>query len=112
MSAVAIVELMIELVPDGGKALEQRDGPQALEIVQEIEGALMSAMEGTLANVLLWEQFLLTPGEVASALTGVVQALMEADPVLAEWLEAALVRYRRVSVPSNEALSNEGRRPL
>ena len=107
MDAAAIVELMTETVSDGGTALEQRNGPQALEIAQEIEGALMSAMEGTLANVLLWEQFLLTPGEVASALTGVVQALMEANPVLAEWLEAAMMRYKQVA-----AESSKGRRSL
>lgn len=97
MSAREIVELMTELVPDGGAALERRDGPQALAVAQEMEGALMSAMEGKLGHVLLWEQFLSTPGEVALALTGVVQALMEADLILAEWLEAALVRYRQAA---------------
>ena len=94
MSAREIVELMTELVSDGEAALEQRDGPEALAVAQELEGALMSAMEGKLANVLLWEQFLATPSEVALALCGVVQALMKEDPVLAEWLEAALVRHR------------------
>jgi hypothetical protein len=93
MSAREIVERITELVLDGGATLEQRDGPQALAVAQEIEGALMSAMEGTLANVVLWEQFLSTPHEVALAVVGVVQTLMEADPVLAEWLEAALARY-------------------
>ena len=93
MSAREIVERTAELVPDRGAMLEQRDGPRALAVALEIEGALVAAMEGTLANVLLWEQFLSTPHEVALAVVGVVQALMEADPVLAEWLEAALVRY-------------------
>lgn len=97
MSAREIVERMTELVPDRGAALEQRDGPRALAVAQEIEGALMSAMEGKLANVVLWEQFLSTPNEVSSAVANVVQALMEADPVLAEWLEAALVRYRKAA---------------
>lgn len=95
ISAREIVELLTELVSDRRAALEQRDGPQALAVAQEIEGVLMSAMEGKLANVLLWEQFLSTPREVALAVVGVVQALMEADPVLADWLEAALVRYRQ-----------------
>ena len=97
MSAREIVELMVELVPDHGATLKQQDGPRAVAIAQEIEGALMSAMEGKLANVLLWEQFLSTPGEVALALIGVVQMLMDADPVLADWLEASLVRYRQAS---------------
>ena len=97
MSAREIVERMIELVPDRGATLEQRDGPRALAVAQEIEGALMSAMEGTLANVVLWEQFLSTPNEVSAAVIGVVQALMEADPVLADWLKAAMVRYKEAT---------------
>ena len=99
MGAKEIVELMTELVRDGGEAVERRDGPQALAVAQEMEGALMSAMEGKLGYVLLWEQFLTTPDEVALALTGVVHALMEADPVLAEWLEGALARYRQAAAP-------------
>jgi hypothetical protein len=97
MGAREIVKLMTELVPDGGAALERRDGLHALAVAQEMEGALMSAMERKLGYVLLWEQFLTTPDEVALALTGVVQALMEADPVLAEWLEAALARYEQAA---------------
>ena len=98
MGAAEIVGLMTELVLDGGATLERRDGPRALAVAQEIEGALMSAMEDRLAYVLLWEQFLSTPGEVAAALTGVVRALMEADPAWAEWLEAALERHAQASV--------------
>jgi hypothetical protein len=122
-SAREIVEWMAEFVADGETTLEQRDGPRALAIAQEIEGALMSAMEGKLANVMLWEQFLLAPREVDEAVTcsenapapvsgalallsfavnrvhcnSVVQSLTEADPVLREWLEASLVRYRQAS---------------
>jgi hypothetical protein len=94
VSAREIVDLMTELVSGGETALEQRDGPEALVVAQEIEGALMSAMEGKLANVLLWEQFLSTPGKVTLALTSVVHRLMEADAILAKWLEAALIRYK------------------
>jgi hypothetical protein len=97
MSCQEIVELMTRLVADGPVALEQQAGLQAVEVAQEIEGALMSAMEGRLANVVLWEQFLSTPNEVASAVVGVVQMLMDADPVLTEWLEAAWVRYEQAA---------------
>jgi hypothetical protein len=94
-AAQEIVELMTCLVADGPAALEQQAGLQAVEVAQDIESALMSAMEGKLANVVLWEQFLSTPSEVASVVVGVVRALIDADPVLAEWLEAALVRYKQ-----------------
>lgn len=108
MGAREIVELMTELVPDGGVALERRDGLQALAVAREMEGALMSAMEGNLGHVLLWEQFMSTPGEVALALIGVVQALMEADLVLAEWLKEALVRYRQATWARADGPLNQG----
>jgi hypothetical protein len=88
---------MSELVADRGRALEQRDGARALAVAQEMEGALMSAMEGKLANVVLWEQFLLAPSEMEAPVTAVVGSLMEADPVLREWLEASLLRYEQAS---------------
>jgi hypothetical protein len=103
LTAAKIVELMQALVPDHGAMLERRDGPGALLVAQEIEGALASAMESKLANVLLWEQFLSTPDKVALALTGVVKRLMGTDPVLADWLAAALERYNEASTALGES---------
>jgi hypothetical protein len=97
MTAQEVVELMTCLVADGPAALEGQAGLQAVQVALEIEGALMSAMEGKLANVVLWEQFLSTPQEVALAVVGVVQALMDSDLVLAGWLAAALDRYRQAT---------------
>jgi hypothetical protein len=97
MAAAEVVDLLMELVPDGGDALEKRAGTDALEIAQEIEGALMAAMEGTLANVLLWEQFLSTPAQVSAALASVLQTLVDEDPMLAEWLDSALVRFKKAT---------------
>ena len=92
-----IVQLMSELLVDDGEALEQRDGLPAADVAREVQAALMNAMERKLSYVVLWEQFLSTPDEVASAQAGVVQALMDADPVLAGWLEESLARYRQAA---------------
>ena len=97
MVAGEIVELVSELVADDRAMLERRDGPQALDVAREVQAALMSAMESKLSYVVLWEQFLSTPGEVAAAVSGVVQVLIDADPVLAGWLEEALARYRQAA---------------
>jgi hypothetical protein len=88
---------MAELVSVGEAELEHRDGAQALQVLREMQGALMSALESQLSYVVLWEQFLVTPHEVALALTSVVQALMDADSMLADWLTAALDRYRQAA---------------
>ena len=97
MSVRAIVELLSELVSGGDADFERRHGAQALVVSHEIQAALMAAMESDLSYVVLWEQFLLTPHEVDQALVNVIQALAAADPVLAEWLDEALERYRQAA---------------
>ena len=54
-------------------------------------------LEGNLGHVLLWEQFLRTPAEVAAPLSSVVESLAAADGVFAAWLASALERYHRAS---------------
>jgi hypothetical protein len=85
-----------ELVSAGDAEFENQHGAPALDILYEVQAALMAAMESDLSYVVLWEQFLLTPQEVDQALVGVIQALAAADPVLAKWLEEALERYSQV----------------
>lgn len=97
MSAKVIVELMSELVSVGETEIERRHGAQALEVLYEIQGALMAALESDLSYVVLWEQFLRTPQEVDLALVSVIQSLADGDAVLAEWLEEALGRYREAA---------------
>ena len=97
MSASAIVELLSELVSARDAEFEDLHGAQALDILYEVQAALMAAMESDLSYVVLWEQFLLTPQEVQLALVSVVQVLMGADSVLAEWLGVALARYRQTA---------------
>ena len=90
-----VVDLMAAMVPENGKALERECGAQALVVAQEIQAALMAQFEGNLGRVMLWEQFLRTPEEVALAVVGVVQALAEGDKELADWLRASIERYRQ-----------------
>ena len=95
MSTSTIVELLSELVSAGDAEFEDLHGAQALGILYEVQAALMAAMESDLSYVVLWEQFLLTPQEVDLAVVSVIQALMAADPILDDWLEAAQERYRQ-----------------
>ena len=97
-----LVRLMTDLVPEGGLLLERCAGPVAVEVAREIEAVVMSQLEGNLGHVLLWEQFQQTPGDVAQALAGVLDTLMQRDPVLASWLEESLRRYQREAVPEED----------
>ena len=96
-SVQEIVHLMIELVADGAAAFELVHGSDALNVAQEVEAVLMARLEGNLGHVVLWEQFLRTPEEVADAVSGVVQQHVDRDPVLAAWLQDAESRYRDIA---------------
>lgn len=95
MRAREIVQLMVELAADGGRTLERQRGPSAAEQAWRIQAALMDRLEGNLGHVVLWEQFLETPEAVTPALVSVVRSLLDADPSLAGWLDAALEAYRQ-----------------
>lgn len=94
MDARQVVQILVELEREGETAFGRRYGTQARDVAHEMEAALMAQMESNLGHVLLWEQFLSTPEEVAPALVSVVRVLASADPVLAGWLDESLARYR------------------
>lgn len=89
-----LVKLMADLIPEGGQQLERCTGPAALEVAREIEAVVMAQLEGNLGHVLLWEQFQQTPDDVAQALVGVLDRLMQGDPTLTGWLSESLRRYQ------------------
>ena len=84
---------MTERVSEGQAAFEDRYGSAALEVVLEIQGALMARMEENLGHVVLWEQYLRTPEAVSDALVSVIQLYIDQDSVLAGWLETAVERF-------------------
>ena len=89
-----IVGRLAELVSEGEAAFAQRHGEAALGTIREVQAALMEQFERTLSYVVLWEQFLKTPHEVADAVASVVRASVADDPLLAEWLQATWVEYQ------------------
>jgi hypothetical protein len=98
MSSVReIVRLMVELVSDGAAAFELAHGSDSLGVAQEVEAALMARLEGNLGHVVLWEQFLRTPKEVADAVSGVVQQYVDHDLVLETWLQDAASRCTAIT---------------
>jgi len=93
VGAQEVIDLLVETVSAADDAVKPAE--QAAQVAHEIEAVLMEQMEGNLGHVLLWEQFLRTPDEVASALRNVVESLMRADAELSAWLGDALARYRQ-----------------
>ncbi len=108
VSAQEIVEVVGELVPDEGAALERRRGPQALAVAREIETALVPHLEGNPAYAPLWQQFQAAPQAMAPALAGVLQVLLAADAALARRLDTLLDRYRQAATPASTAINTGG----
>jgi hypothetical protein len=92
-----VVEVLVRLESEGEPAFEQAYGEDALSAAREIEGTLMALMEYNVGHVVLWEQFLRTPDEVASALESVVASLLQRDQALGDWLTRSLDRCRTVT---------------
>ncbi|MBN1639988.1 MAG: hypothetical protein JXA09_02040 [Anaerolineae bacterium] len=86
---------IVDLLAGVARGDEPTGDADALVLAQEVQAALMAALEGNLGHVVLWEQFLRTPDEVADALVGVVEAVMRRDAALAEWLREAWARWRQ-----------------
>ena len=108
MGAQEIVEVVAELIPDDGVALEQAHGPQALVVARQIEAALVPRLEKDPAYAPLWRAFRAAPLQQAPALTGVVQVLLAADAALARRLDALLEEYRRAKGASGTTIRTGG----
>lgn len=100
-----IVTVLAELVPDGGTALAQRAGPQALAYAHAIEGEIVPRLEAQPAYAPLWQQFQGQPQVLSPALIGLVQVLVQGDPALPARLEALLQEFRQAQqahAPGNQ----------
>jgi len=100
-----IVTVLAEIVPDGGTALAQRGGPQALACAHAIEGEIVPRLEAQPAYAPLWRQFQAQPQVLAPALVGLVQVLVQGDPALPARLEALLKEFheaQKAHAPGNQ----------
>ena len=108
MGAQEIVEVVGELVPDDGVALEQAHGPQALAVAQQMQATLVPRLEGDPAYAPLWRAFRAAPLQQAPALAGVTQVLLAADAALARRLDALLEEYRQAKGASGTTIRTGG----
>lgn len=92
--ATEIVNVLAELLPDDGARLEARAGSQARTHAQAIQGELVPRLEENPAYATLWQQFEAQPQAQAPILAGIVQVLIQNDPVLETRLQALLRQYQ------------------
>lgn len=94
-----MVDVMAEVVPDGGTALAHR-APQALAPAQAMEAALAPRLEANPTYAPLWQAFQAAPETSKPLLVGVVQMLVQSDPALARALDGLFSDYRQATANS------------
>lgn len=108
MDAREIVEVVGEIVPDDGAALEQEHGPRALVVAQQLRAALAPRLEGNPMYAMIWQQFQAAPEEKTKFLVLAVEELLQADAALARRLDTLLAEYRQARDAPSTTISTGG----
>ena len=100
-----VVAVVRDLIVQGDRAFVERHGEQGLSSAQAIHSLLADRLGGELAGRLslgaLWRDFEAEPDSTAPSVVGALEALVEADPSLAQELEVLFSEYEvAVSTPS------------
>jgi hypothetical protein len=97
-----VVEILSELIQDGATAVQQWHGAEALTVARGIRALLSTYLREQLPYTSIWEEFTLEPQKAEAQLTGVLEMLVEANPGLAQEIDALLGEYRKaVGPPGN-----------
>lgn len=107
-TAERIVKVLAEVVPDGGTALAQRAGPQALDQAQAIQGEIVPRLAANELTARAWQTFQQSPQAQATGLIAAVQLLLGADAALAQRLDALLDAYQRATGRTNTVNTGGG----
>jgi hypothetical protein len=89
-----IVNVLTECYARGEGPFEEDYGPGALIAMQDIAGLLKTELESQTNHGALWEAFEADPRGMAPDLSGALEALIEADPGLADKLDALGEEFR------------------
>ena len=107
MDVQEIVDVMAEVVSDGGTALARR-APRALVPAQAIEAELAPRLEANSTYAPLWQAFQASPETSRPILVGVVQVLVQNDPALGRKLDDLLDAYRQAIASNTTTTINTG----
>lgn len=87
MAVEDLVELLVIYLRSGEQAFAEHRGGQALAAVEDARDLLREELTEQVKHQALWEDFTANPQDHAAELTGVLEALIEADPGLGEALD-------------------------
>jgi hypothetical protein len=88
-----IVHIVSELIAEGEEAMAQRHGPQAVSAAQGARSLLAERLRQDVSYDALWADYEADPRGTAAELAGTLEALIEADPSLAQELDAFMQEF-------------------
>jgi hypothetical protein len=107
-----VVRILRDHIQDGGVTLTRRYGAQADTVAEDMRLLLAARLRRESAFASLWDRFEIEPQTVAAELTGALEALLEADPALAQRLNGFIEEYHRAIAPSrNRSLRDDTAKP-
>jgi len=111
MAVEDVVTLVTEYCADGQDTFEDLHGPEAAIVAEDAIDLLKGELSGQLNYDALWAEFEAAPGETAPDLAGALEAVIEADPGLAEKLEALIKEYYAAGRQEDETIGPEMAEP-
>jgi len=99
MAVADVVTVLMEYCEDGEETFRDLRGPEAVIAVQDVIDLLQGELGGQLDYGALWDEFEAAPRQTAPDLIGALEAMIEADPGLADKLEVLLEEYYATSGP-------------
>jgi hypothetical protein len=103
MAVEDVVAILTDYYQSGEEAFGERHGGEALIVVRDILDLLETELEEELQYDALWEAFEADPRGTAVDLSGRLEALVEADPGLAEQLDLLVGEYHAAGRAAAEA---------
>jgi hypothetical protein len=107
MAVEDVVTILMEYCEDGEETFRDLHGPEAAVAVQDVVDLLEGELAGQLEYDALWSEFESAPRETAPALSGALEAMIEADPGLGEQMELLLEEYYSTSSPVGPAVGDQ-----
>jgi len=107
MAVEDVVTILMEYCEDGEETFRDLHGPEAAVAVQDVVDLLEGELGGQLEYDALWSEFESAPRETAPALSGALEAMIEADPGLGEQMELLLEEYYSTSSPVGPAVGDK-----
>ena len=97
MSVQEVTRTIRSYLEEGEDTFRERYGPEAVTAIEDLITMLKLRLEEESVYASLWDEFVAEPRATEDELTGALGALIEADPALAERLEAFMEEYHDVT---------------